>query len=157
MACGRIFGLWMVAVKHWARDTPDKSSCQQVFFCGARYFYRFQLVQVHAADVDRRVPSRSTSSLKTQPMVVMFSIVFSCSCAVPVLWLFGGAFQVETRMKVDMNTTFGKIISQEELEEPRNHENTITSTLFHPIEVQGKSFCFAKALASGTANPALVL
>lgn len=130
MACGRIFGLWMVAVKHWARDTPDKSSCQQVFFCGARYFYRFQLVQVHAADVDRRVPSRSTSSLKTQPMVVMFSIVFSCSCAVPVLWLFGGAFQVETRMKVDMNTTFGKIISQEEVEEPRNHENTITSTLF---------------------------
>ena len=53
-------------------------------------------------------------------MFVMFPLVFSCSRAVPVLRVLGGISQVETRMKVDMNTTFGKIISQEEPEEPQN-------------------------------------
>ena len=86
-------------------------------------------VQVHVADVDRRVPSRSTSSLETQSTFVMFPVVFSCFCTVPAVPVLAPCCisQVETRMKVDMNTTFGKIISQEELEEPRNSE---TSTVF---------------------------
>ena len=43
VACGRIFGLWMAAFQHWARDTPDKTFVSKFLPHGAMLFYRFRI------------------------------------------------------------------------------------------------------------------
>ena len=111
MACGGIFGLWMVPLT--AADVTPKmdllnNQCRSFHSCklmNSRKSFSCILFLTGTA-CTFWLEESTVSSATFRFMLLMLTVVF-----------LPEAPPVETRMTVDMNTTFGKIISQEEYEE----------------------------------------